>query len=263
MTRPANRTHLAAFTSVGCAAVLANRILNLVTAILAWPTLPVQVVTTSVGGCLISLTFGLLLIPLGIIWNVFFLWPLLGLSWAWDKVPLLRIPLAIVGIPLAAVGATYVALVPSMGDMGSRVMKLVLCETWPFSLDFWRSLRGIEVRDYERFTRIKYVMWGLRAGPPPDTTTSVVQVISDDGTHIASGIEYLGRTWWAESTLMGEIRQPGIGDVVGPNRKLTVRSFSPHKLDSPLSEYSLTEYEVEPDVIKFKLDEAALRVGPF
>ena len=241
--------------------MLANRILNLITAILAWPTVPVQLVTTSVGGCLVSLTFGLLLIPLGIIWNVFFLWPLLGLSWAWDKVSLLRIPLAIVGIPLAAVGATYVALVPSMGDMGSRVMKLVLCETWPFSLDYWRSLRGIDVPDYERFVQIKKVMWALRAGPEPDDASYVGQVISEDGAHIANGIVYLGQTWWAESTLAGEIRQPGIGEVVGPNRKLTIRCFSHARLDSPLFEFLLTEYQVEPDVIKFKLDEAALNVG--
>ena len=240
--------------------MLANRILNLITAILAWPTVPVQLVTTFVGGCLVELTFGLLLIPLAIIWNVFFLWPLLGLSWAWDRVPLLRIPLAVVGIPLAAVGATLVALVPSMGDMGARASKLVLCGTWPFSLDYWRSLRGIDVPDYERLTRIKYVMCGLGVGPPPDTTSFVAQVISEDGTHIANGIVYLGRTLRAESTLTGEIRQPGIGEAVGPNRKLTIRCFSHYNLDSPLSEFPLTEYQVEPDVIKFKLDEAALRV---
>ena len=241
--------------------MLANRILNLITAILAWPTVPVQLVTTSVGGCLVSLTFGLLLIPLGIIWNVFFLWPLLGLSWAWDKVPLLRIPLAIVGIPLAAVGATYVALVPSMGDMGSRMMKLVLCETWPFSLDYWRSLRGIDVPDYERFVQIKKVMWALRAGPEPDNASYAGQVISEDGTRIANGIVYLGETWWAESTLTGEIRQPGIGEDVGPNRKLTIRCFSFYRFDSPLFEFPLTEYQVGPDVIKFKLDESALKGG--
>lgn len=194
--------------------MLANRILNLITAILAWPT-----------------------------------------------VPLLRIPIAIVGIPLAAVGTTFVALVPSMGEMAARASKLVLCGTWPFSLDYWRSLRGIDVPDYERLTRIKYVMWGLRVGPPPDTTSLVAQVISEDGTHIANGIVYLAQTLQAESTLMGEIRQPGIGDVVGPNRELTIRCFSHYNLDSPLSEFPLMEYEVEPDVIKFKLDESALKDG--
>src|SRR3990172_6598544 len=115
-----------------------------------------------------------------------------------------------------------------MGDMGSRVMKLVLCETWPFSLDFWRSLRGIDVPDYERFVQIKKVMWALRAGPEPDNASYAGQVIRED---------------------------------VGPNRKLTIRCFSFYRLDSPLFEFPLTEYQVGPDVIRFKLDESDLKGG--
>jgi hypothetical protein len=223
---------------------------------------PVQLVTTSVGGCLVSLTFGLLLIPLTVIWKTFFLWPLLGLSWAWDKVPLLRIPLAVVGIPLAAVGATYVALVPSMGDMESRVIKMVLCETWPFSLDYFRSLRRIDVPDYERLVQIKKVMWALRAGPQPDDASYAGQILSEDGTFIANAVVYLAPALGG-SSLVGELRQPSIGEIVGPNRKLTIRCFPNFKHSYPpdfvVGEFRLAEYEVEPDVIKFKLGESALK----
>lgn len=224
--------------------------------------MPVQRVTTSVGGCLVSLTFGLLLIPLTMIWSVLFLWPLLGLSWAWDKVPLLRIPLAVVGIPLAAVGATYVALVPSMGDMESRVIKMVLCETWPFSLDYFRSLRGIDVPDYERLVQIKKVMWALRAGPQPDDASYAGQMLSEDGTFIANAVVYLAPALGG-SSFVGELRQPSIEEIVGPNRKLTIRCFPNFKHnyqpDFVVGEFPLAEYQVDPDVIKFKLGESALK----
>jgi hypothetical protein len=223
---------------------------------------PVQLVTTSVGGCLVSLTFGLLLIPLTIIWRVLFSWPLLGLSWAWDKVPLLRIPLAVVGIPLAAVGATYVALIPSMGDMESRVMKMVLCETWPFSLDCFRSLRGVDVPDYQRLVQIKKVMWALRAGPQPDDASYAGQILSEHGTLITNAVVYLAPALGG-SSFVGELRQPSIGEIVGPSRKLTIRCFPNFKHSYPpdfvVGEFRLADYQVEPDVIKFNLGESALK----
>ena len=77
--------------------------------------------------------------------------------------------LDLAGIPLAAVGKTYVALIPSMGDMPGRWTKLMLCETWPFSMDYWRSLKGIDVPDFERLARIKHVMHRLGLAEPPDT----------------------------------------------------------------------------------------------
>jgi hypothetical protein len=233
--------------------MLANRILGVITTILAWPTLPVQLVTTSVGGCLVSLTFGLLLIPITIIWQLFF-WPLLGLSWAWDRVPLLRIPLAIIGIPLAALGTTYVALMPSMGDMGSRVTKLVICGTWPFSLDYFRShVRGIEP-DYDRLVRIKQVMRSLRVGPDPDDSVWEGSVYGEDGTLIAAGPVpiHLTTSLAAESRLVGELRQPGIGQLVGTNRSLTIRT--------PYAEFSLTEFEVESAKLKFQMQQSDLKV---
>jgi hypothetical protein len=234
---------------------LANRILNVITAILAWPLLPVQIVTTFVGGCLVSCTFGLLLIPLSFIWMVVFLGPLLGLSWLWDKTPILRVPLAMVGIPLAALGTVYVALIPSMGETESRAIKLVLFDTWPFSLDYWRSLRGVDVPDFDRLARIKQVMWGMRVAEPPDTDSDpyLAKVIAD-GSHIANGWLRLARMLGSATHLTGELRPD---EAVGAGPNLTIQAFSRYRPDDMSFEFTLTDYHhVGPDVIRFNKPEA-------
>ena len=130
--------------------MLACRILNILVTILGFVTLPVQVVTTFVGGCLVSCTFGLLLLPLNLVWVVL-LGLLLGTSWMWDRADLTRIPtltaiarvpVAIIGIPLALLSQTFNCLVPSMGELEARRTKIMLCWVWPFSLDYWRFMLG-------------------------------------------------------------------------------------------------------------------------
>jgi hypothetical protein len=71
-----------------------------------------------------------------------FLRPLIGLSWVWDNIPLLRIPAAILGIPAAVLGEAYTAIMPSIGEE-SRIIRLLICRTWPFSLQFM-AFRYIE-----------------------------------------------------------------------------------------------------------------------
>ena len=119
----------------------AYRSLTVLLNLVGWFVIPIQIVTTFILGLLVSLTFGLLLYPLSLIWIVLFCGPLLGLSWLWEKVSFLRIPIAVLGIPLAFIGNIYVCLTPSMGELDSRVSKLLLTESWPFSLDFWRMIR--------------------------------------------------------------------------------------------------------------------------
>jgi hypothetical protein len=141
--------------------MLANRILTVVAGLLSWIVLPISIVTVNAGGCLVALTFGLLLLPLSLIWVVLFMGPLLGLSWLWEKTPLIRLLLAIIGIPVAALGYAYTLCIPSMGERESTDTKLNLCRTWPFSLDYLRYLRG-ELKpehDHERWTRIQNVLW--------------------------------------------------------------------------------------------------------
>jgi len=125
----------------------ANKVLDALITVLAWVVLPVQLVTTFLLGLLVQLTFGLLLIPFDLIWMVLFLVPLLGLSWLWGKATLLRVPVAGLGIPLALLANTFTCLIPSMGEMESRLSKILLCQTWPFTVQCWALVTGRNASD--------------------------------------------------------------------------------------------------------------------
>lgn len=99
--------------------MITNKIIHIIIAITGLIVIPVQIITTFVLGLLVSLTFGLLLIPFSIIWIVLFLGPLLGLSFVYERLAITRPFISIIGIPLAVIADTYVALLPSMGEMGS------------------------------------------------------------------------------------------------------------------------------------------------
>lgn len=122
--------------------MVANRILNVVLIILAWIVLPLELVTTFVLGVLVSITFGLLLFPISLLWTILFLGPLLGLSWFCNKVPIFRNLVGILFLPWAVLADTFVALMPSMGELENRTAKLMLCNTWPFTWEFWQFWRG-------------------------------------------------------------------------------------------------------------------------
>ena len=118
------------------------------------PFLPVQLITTGVGGCLVGCTFGFLLIPLSILW-LGCLSVLAGLSWLWLSAGrlgpivgnVMRFVIAVVGVPATVLSATYVALIPSMGDFESRNTKLMLCWVWPYT---WDALPGHELDEGPR-----------------------------------------------------------------------------------------------------------------
>lgn len=118
----------------------ANRILMVGMFVVAPVIIPIRLVSTFVLGVLVWLTFDLLLIPISVVWVVCFLGPLLGLSWIWDKVPFLRILLAVLGIPLALIAETFCCLMPSMGDMDALIQKLCLCRSWPYTLDCFLAM---------------------------------------------------------------------------------------------------------------------------
>ena len=113
-----------------------NKIIHIIIVITSFIVVPVQIVTTFVLGLLVSLTFGLLLIPISLLWIVLFLGSLLGLSYVYERIVILRPFISIIGIPLAVIGDTYVALMPSMGEMDSRYQKLILCQTFPYTWKF-------------------------------------------------------------------------------------------------------------------------------
>lgn len=165
--------------------MLACRINNILVTVLSPVTIPVQLVTTFIGGCLVGCTMGLLLFPMDAIWIVL-MGLLVGTSWLWSKasalrlpvfVALARIPIAVIGIPLAVIAEIYVTLIPHMGNWEGRMTKLTTCWIWPFSLDYLRfSLRSNPIETPEDEARYRQL---VRAGeiagvrlPEPEEFTS-------------------------------------------------------------------------------------------
>lgn len=120
--------------------MIANRLLMPILGLCGWVFLPIQIVATLALGIAVKLTFGLFLLPISFVW-VALLCPMLGLSWACHKAPALRNLVGIVFIPWAIVANTFAALMPSMGEFESRASKLMLCDAWPFTWEFWQFLR--------------------------------------------------------------------------------------------------------------------------
>jgi len=129
------------FFLAGETIMLANRLLNPILTLLALVLLPVQLLTTALLGLLVTLTFGLLLLPISAVWVVL-LFPLLGASRVCSKVPPLRSLVGLLLLPLAVVANSYAALMPSMGELESRAIKLLLTSAWPFSWELWQFSRG-------------------------------------------------------------------------------------------------------------------------
>jgi len=129
--------------------MITYRILNAILWVLSIIVIPIQLISTFVLGLLVNWTFGLLLIPLSIVWNVFF-WPLLGLSYVYEKVPFLRFPVAVIGVPIAIAANTLTALTPSMGEWESRVSKLLLSDIFPFTWHFYQFANGNGAVKYSR-----------------------------------------------------------------------------------------------------------------
>lgn len=127
--------------------MIANRILNIILDIIGIVVIPCQFVIKSVVVIAVTLTFGLLLFPinlvllsLSLVWIVL-LAPMLALSWTCEKVPALQNIIGILFIPWVVVAETFVALVPVTSGFESRVVKSMLCQTWPFTWECWLFTR--------------------------------------------------------------------------------------------------------------------------
>lgn len=110
-----------------------NRILLIFFLVLTPIIFPIQIVTTFLIGALVTLTFNILLIPLSLVWTLFFYLPLLGLSLLFIRMPFLRPVSIIIGFPLSIAAYIFAALIPSMGDLYSRTSKVVYTESFPFN----------------------------------------------------------------------------------------------------------------------------------
>tara|TARA_R110001583_G_C5576561_1_gene402548 strand:+ start:75 stop:551 length:477 start_codon:yes stop_codon:yes gene_type:complete len=152
--------------------MITNRVLEIILGILGFIVVPIQLITTFVLGILIRLTFGLLLFPLSFIWAILFLYPLIGLSYVYEKAPILRIPIAIIGIPLAVIGNTFACLIPSLGDMESRVTKLLITESFPFTWHYYQLTLGSLIIEYTN--GYQYLLKFFKRIKPNDIRTKYV-----------------------------------------------------------------------------------------
>ena len=93
--------------------------------------LPVQLVTTAFGGRLIAATFGIISLILTLIWLPLFVF-LVGTSWLWLKVWILRPLLMIPGVLIALFTYVFVSLMPEPESDVKRT-KLTFAGEWPLS----------------------------------------------------------------------------------------------------------------------------------
>lgn len=104
--------------------------------------IPLQLLSTFILGILVTITFGLLLLPLSIV----FWWPFFGIllasSWLWQKLVISRPIILIPGVFIAAAANALVAFMPSMGEWESRGFKLAFCESWPHSLSLYNQYKN-------------------------------------------------------------------------------------------------------------------------
>jgi len=137
--------------------MIINKILNILLGITDVLLLIPVFILIKLTRLLAYLTFGLILIPLSLIWLAFYL-PLIGLSWVYNKVTFLRIPIAILGMPIAFFGYVYIDSITHMGEMRQKVLKQFICISWPFSLDAQRFAGGkdLDALQYERIYELAF-----------------------------------------------------------------------------------------------------------
>lgn len=119
---------------------MTNKIIHLLTGFVALVLLPIAPITTLILGLLVTITMGLLLIPITLIWLCFY-FPLLGLSFVWEKVKIARPFISIVAIPIATIGYAFVGLMPSMGEKNSKLAKSLNTTVFPYNWTLYQLLR--------------------------------------------------------------------------------------------------------------------------
>ena len=121
------------------AAYAANTILRM----LLFPIILLVPIVTFVLGLLIQISFGILLLPLSIIWMAFFamLW---GTSWLWIRAWYLRPFLLVPGVFIAVLADVYVSFVPDMGEKYQKILKMGLCDSWPYSYLVFEEARNFD-----------------------------------------------------------------------------------------------------------------------
>ena len=148
MTLPANQV-VATFINIAQATgpqdplTIAAYVANTILRMLLFPIMLLIPIVTLVLGLLVSISFGILLLPLSIIWMPF-CGVLLGTSWLWIRAWYLRPFLLVPGVFIALLANVYVSFVPDMGEKYQKVLKLALCDSWPYSYLVFEESRNFD-----------------------------------------------------------------------------------------------------------------------
>ena len=145
-------------------------VLSVIIGIVGFPLLVVAFVSHLILGIALAIPFvdALLMLVASLIYIALFLGPLTALSWLWLKLPLLRIPIAIVGIPWALLGNTFTVLIPVPPDEAdSRITKLLFTAVWPYSLRYWQWDVGTLDWDEPRAAELTKVLDRETRNVPP------------------------------------------------------------------------------------------------
>lgn len=114
--------------------MLTNRILKLLNTPIRFLLFVPEIITTFILGLLIAIP------PIGfvyvfimtLIWLPFYGF-MIGISWLYKKVPILGIPLSLIGIPIVLIIDTFLQLMPNP-DRKDKYNKAAICDSFPFSL---------------------------------------------------------------------------------------------------------------------------------
>jgi hypothetical protein len=93
--------------------------------------------TTAILGLIGVVTLKIALVPFFIVGALMIGW-LLGTSWLWLKVPILRPLVFLLGVIIAPLCLRYVGWIPAFSRPDIRLRSINLCASWPLSLALWR-----------------------------------------------------------------------------------------------------------------------------
>ncbi|NVM23139.1 MAG: tetratricopeptide repeat protein [Desulfobacterales bacterium] len=110
-------------------------LLHVIAFVLAIPAMATNFFT----GCLLAIP------PIGLVYVsiMSLIWlPSLGFmrgsSWLWEKIPFLRLPLALIGVPIVVVIGAFLLLAPNP-DETDKIAKFAMCDSWPLLRDTARQ----------------------------------------------------------------------------------------------------------------------------
>jgi hypothetical protein len=69
---------------------------------------------------------------------------LLGTSWLWIRAWYLRPLLLVPGVLIAVLADVYVSFVPDMGKKYQKILKMTLCDSWPYSYLVFEEARNFD-----------------------------------------------------------------------------------------------------------------------